>query len=469
MSPDIRDMLQGVAPEPSRPLDLGRVRGRAQRLRLGHGLMMSVGVVAAVGLVIGGARVLPTVFDGRSDANDIPIAGGSPENGGAEPENTMPLKQRVAVVALEALTEAGMRDPGGSSVDYKGTTSTEGEWISRFVRLDCEEAEPEKTCTVEDEALLVHIEIEGEEVQGGYGEVVASDGALHITDVTGNVTPEEREMLVGYSAALDGGPPTQVFDPVLVDKTPRNDSYTVHASIYWTGPIPSRLETECRIEVIDGSGKVIYEGPSFPARSPRKEVMRDSAIATGMPRDLEWSHVRFACQELREKEPIPEDERIRPPAGEEEVIATGTFPDDPSMGVNAGGEWRLLGSVNDRYWCVRMAMPGEDTPGQNSTCTPFDLKQEDAIGGSIGTLIERTDGEPPGFHFFWGLVRSDVHSVKLGETEARVIRPPGDIPEALFVAIIPVQDELTIRAFAQDGTELGHRSVKLAQPPPGGN
>lgn len=146
------------------------------------------------------------------------------------------------------------------------------------------------------------------------------------------------------------------------------------------------------------------------------------------------------------------------------MIGTGTFPDQPSMGVNAGREWKLFGSINDRYWCVRMAIPLHDDPGSNSICSPLELEQQDVIQGSMGTLIERTDGEPPSFNFLWGMVRNDVVRVKIGGIEARLIQSSDGIPASFFVGIIPAQEEVTIRGFAEDGTELGHRSIKLAHP-----
>lgn len=464
MSPDIRDMLQGAAPKPTHPLDLRRVQDRAKRIQMGGRMMMTVGVIAAAGLVATGARFLPQAFDSSGDTREIPVAGGDAESDNTGTGSTMSLKERAAVVALEAMTGAGLRTANDSTFDYQGTSRVEDGWVSKFGRLVCEGTEEEVTCTL-DAQVLVHLALEGDEVDGTYGEVTAAQGTLRITDVTGEVAPNEREALVGYTAPVDGGPPQEIFEPLVVDHVTGGNEPSVHAALYWTGPIPSDLESECRLEVLDRAGMVIYEGRSLTFQAPRSEAARDGAITTGFPRNLEWSDVRFACQEWRNEGSIEfEVEPIRPPAGDEEVIGTGTFPDQPSMGVNAGREWKLFGSINDRYWCVRMATPLHDDPGSNSTCAPFELEQQDVIQGSMGTLIERADGEPPSFNFLWGMVRTDVVRVEVGGVEARLIEPPDGFPASFFVAIFPVQKETTIRGFAEDGTELGHRSIRLTQP-----
>ena len=261
MSPDITTELNRVAPDPSRPIDLHWVEARASRLRRTRVALTAIGVLAFIGLSVGGALA---VMEGHPDQPLPPVDIGPGD-----------VKDyQVATFALQVLTENGLHDPtvapgdGPGPHDYRGIQRMSDDyWKVYFDGEDCAEGTSEEECNQKRDRNILDVVLEGSE--------------LRILEADEGFGPGAA-LLEGTSGSVPSGPQTVTYEPVLLESDPDYPNWTVlKASAYWNGPIPSSFEQSCRVRVESEVGDVLYEH-SITARAPSVEGARDSVLTMNL-------------------------------------------------------------------------------------------------------------------------------------------------------------------------------------------
>lgn len=193
------------------------------------------------------------------------------------PVVVVPPAQRAGTVAIAALTQAGLRDPTGST-DYGGVELKDEGWVSHF----CFSPTASGMCTPDLADGFLRVVLEGEE--------------MVVADVTGAFTSEERARLVGYREPLQPPHVEEVFGPVSIQPSPEGLDFL--ASVYWTGPIPARMSATCHVELTDEEGSVVYRSPEHPATAPKVEGARDGVFGSiGISEDINPVDGRVVCGE----------------------------------------------------------------------------------------------------------------------------------------------------------------------------
>ncbi len=214
-----------------------------------------------------------------TEPTSTPSATGEAIGDEADPAQAIvvPPAQRAGTVAIAAMTQAGLRDPTGST-DYGGVELKGDGWVAHF----CFSPTTTGVCTPNLADGFVRLVLDGE------GMVVA--------DVTGGFTSEERARLVGYREPLQPPRLEEVFGPVSIRPSPEGLDFL--ASVYWTGPIPSRSSATCHVELTDEEGRVVYRSPEHPATAPKVEGARDAVFGSiGITEDIDPVDGRVVCGE----------------------------------------------------------------------------------------------------------------------------------------------------------------------------
>lgn len=209
----------------------------------------------------------------------VGIAG---EPGPRANENSEIEHSRMATFAVRALGDAGLVDPAGPFADYRRITGPEnGVWTVEFESSECTVTPESEKCEVTG-TLTLEIEQRGED--------------LAVRDVHGQVTPEQERRLENYrEAARPEGAQFAFAEIQLVDGV--DESLELKTTATWTGPIPApQTHFECRAELLNSSGEVVYRGPDVELRPPSEEEQRSGAIYTFGTPGIEPSAVQEASE-----------------------------------------------------------------------------------------------------------------------------------------------------------------------------
>jgi hypothetical protein len=232
-------------------------RGRRRRVRgrIGSGIVLTA--LAASGFVGVG-----TVLDGSDSAG---TSGGAVPAAGSGVENS-----RVATFAVRALAQAGLANPVGDFNDYRSAERADDGWVVSLETVRCDPS----TCTDHPDG-------------DGSLEVRLDRGALQIVSVTGPYTDEQREELLAYREEPNEERFGLLFvSPKLVEGA--DEGISVITSPLWTGPLGAAESSavECRVELYDESGALVYSGDWRPQPAPNEEEMRSGSITIfGVPRE----------------------------------------------------------------------------------------------------------------------------------------------------------------------------------------
>lgn len=422
--PDLRSEIRSRRPS-------GRLPG-PDRSRLGPAV---AGVIlAAAGLVLAGRAFL-------GEPGDSPArAGGSLAS----------AEERIATVAIAALTEAGLHDPSGSYYDYGGVRREEDGWVADF----CAPSGVKEECVSESADSFLKIVPEGDDLL-----VVGAFGAF---------TDDQSNGLLGHREPAEPPPARWIYGPFAVVDSDESEGRALSAPRYWTGAIPTNVGALCRIQVLDGQGQVAYRSRETLALPPESERSRDGNLLAEIPDDVQASDGRVVCGESLPVQPLPE--------GPRHVLASGTL----NRGEHRGEEWRLVvwrgENVDDprvlEVW--RLNVEGADV-----YCSGFDVApltswsfgQRVAPGGcspiqELGeheAIGSRTSGPVAGegTHLATGEVSTDVASLELrltgGEViEADLLEPPPElgIPRRFFVEFLPLRARGEMVALDDEGEVL---------------
>ncbi len=390
-------------------------------------------------------------------------------------DGRMTLKQRAAVVALEALKEAGMLDPTDAYPDYKGVVEDGDGWKASFDTYDCIQRSDTRECRYIS-TFEISLSIRGTVVTGPYGDVLESgDGLIEVVAVTGDITEDQRSRIVGYTSPVKGGKPEYVYLPVVSDTPGSGGSYMVTAVLYWSGPIPADLRSSCHVEAVDRNGKVVFEGRDLDFTTPSTEAARDGAsrhalafdsLRTYIPAEAQGAELRFPCGKWT---PVQHYEM---PDGPREAMAEGTFPEDERWGVYAGLTWRIEAAKNDQFECAYLTTPespeGED---HGSMCYPPGNQNKYVIGGSTHTPVVNSDGATT-HAFIFGDADSSVALVRFELPEGDVVKVvPVTFPTGyqstvrFYFALLPISEAAFASGFDRDGNDLGGRKFCFGSRP----
>lgn len=230
-------------------------RGRRRRFRERAAMGAVLTVIAAAGFV-GASRAL----DDRPNPGPAAASGMAVQN---EVENS-----RVATFAVRALVQAGLADPTGDFNDYQSAQRVEGGWLVTLETLQCDPS----SCS---------------DHPDGHGslEVALDRGTLQIVEANGPYTDAQRQELLSYREEPNDERFGLQFVSAKVVESP-DEGVSVIASPLWRGPLDGSApaDVECRVELYDAAGSVVYQGEWRPQPPPPVEALRSGSISIfGIP------------------------------------------------------------------------------------------------------------------------------------------------------------------------------------------
>jgi hypothetical protein len=173
-----------------------------------------------------------------------------------------PEAPRVATFAVRAVARAGLLDPTGTFNDYDRVERIGGAaWDVSFATSICRS---DASCDPHPEGNVnLRVEIER--------------GNLVVTGVGGPLSPDARERLLSYAEQPTPEGFGLEFPTVEIESIP-DEGLSVVASPLWRGTLGAPAGVvECRVELYDENGDVVYEGPTREQPVPESESMRAGA------------------------------------------------------------------------------------------------------------------------------------------------------------------------------------------------
>lgn len=292
MGSDHRTRLSDLARRPSRELDMAEVERRGRRGRTIAVASRSL-LAAALVTVVAIFLVSEPFADGTTQLR--PGQGTRPGDDAAPPTRRGPqgevfekLDEQVQaeIFAFRALAALELMDPYGKrSYNWtyeEDTTRTDAGWRVGFAASDCEPRDKSHTCTGlsgEDPEL-------GNALTDTFVIVALEDGYWKVVDVEGNMLPEERERVIGYTLPQEQEPSHWDFAAVGMWERAFGPAMTP----IWVGPYPTVASgSVCDLHWLDAEGNAtgapssFYQGP--PARPfDRGGWVRGGGLG-GTPRD----------------------------------------------------------------------------------------------------------------------------------------------------------------------------------------
>ena len=280
MSDELKRVFESVTDsiEVPTPDVAGVVKAGRRRIRL-NGLVL---VLLVLGLGLGGSYLIGSL-PGPGSAESTRVSGGietSNQNSTQEGISSITPAEvtdsRVASFAVRALAHAGLLDPLGHFNDYQGVEKSVDGWSVTFDTYLCKPS----TCSSHPEGDNTRMTVE------------LRDGALHASDLLGPGGADARSKLQQYSEQ-PGDEQVAVEFPFLNVAGPLeapDEGISVYTSPLWTGSIPTEKGSgvECRIEVLNQDGSVVFERSLGVEELPSHEADRSGSIKiVGIPGSLE--------------------------------------------------------------------------------------------------------------------------------------------------------------------------------------
>jgi hypothetical protein len=160
---------------------------------------------------------------------------------------------RAATVSIRALAQAGMLDRNRRYLLYEGIKEIDGGW--------------EVTLSAGNFTLVIE----------------RSEGRLIVAEAEGFADfPDEERSILGYSEPAEPEPPGHEFYDLALtaqsDIKDRPDGPIFEASFFWRGPIPSKLQSTCRVEIVDENDELVHQGEEFVLDAPQIESSRGGGL-----------------------------------------------------------------------------------------------------------------------------------------------------------------------------------------------
>ncbi|HEV2754384.1 MAG TPA: hypothetical protein VG318_01230 [Actinomycetota bacterium] len=242
-----------------------------RRARRRVALTALVGALACVALTVTGVKV---------------VAAGLGDDGGraVQPAHDddvhkpvvreeIPEEFRAEIFAFRALAATGLMDPLSSRTynwTYDDDTAFEdGRWSVGFAASDCAPKGSGQTCTG----------LSGEDPELGNARtdtfvvVALEDGTWRVVAVEGNMLPEERERLIGFS--LPDRRERSHWDFASTALLRMGGEASADLTPIWVGPYPTRAPgSVCELQLVDGEGEPVGRPEVFYQEPPDREFER---------------------------------------------------------------------------------------------------------------------------------------------------------------------------------------------------
>lgn len=288
MESDPGTRLSDLARRPSRELDMAEVERRGRRGRLVAVASRSLLIVAVTVAVATSAGSQP--FGGTSP--DVrPGEGTGVTDDAAPPTRLGPdgevfelvsEQTQAEIFAFRALAATELMDPYGRRT-YNWTSGedtapvSEG-WRVGFAASDCAPRGNSQTCTGLDPPLDRDDPELDDPVADTFIIVSLDAGEWTVTDVEGNMLPEERNRIIGYSLPQKEEPSHWDFASVGLMEEP----WGLAMSPIWVGPFPTVAPgSVCEVQAIDSDGNPVGEATSFFQGPPAQEYERAGGVRGG--------------------------------------------------------------------------------------------------------------------------------------------------------------------------------------------
>jgi hypothetical protein len=263
-----------------RGITLGRVRKTSY-------LIAGVAVGAALAAVVPVASRLATA--------ERAIQPGAPgrvaPQGVAAPSMELTARDRAGLAAIDAvhmaldIPRADLRYPYYSGV-REGASGT---WDASFHLMSCSGFED---CEGAGDLITIRVEVDGT--------------AARVSSITGAVSQEERDALLGYRSSDAAGERRFHISSSWLREDGEGGGVAV-GSYAWQGAIPTYgYLYRCSAKVFDASGKILYEGTEHPVPlpAPDQEELRSGLVGIPVPLHDEATTTEVTCNQ-EESVPVP--------------------------------------------------------------------------------------------------------------------------------------------------------------------
>lgn len=445
--------------EEVRDPDLNWVVARGRRLRTLRRAAVGVGTAAVI--AAGSVAVLALPTDGPLPA---PVVGDEtpPVDDGGMVED-MTEQERAEVFAFRALAHTGLMQPYAPRTYLwtyaDDTTQTYQGWRVGFAASDCEPRDGSFTCR----GLSGEDPEDGNAVTDNFVMVRDAGDRWVVAGIDGNMLPEERERILGYSLPKQEEP--SHWDFAAVGIWPQdNGEYMISMIPIWVGPYPTSAPgSMCETFIVLASGEVrSVPNGRFYEDAPNRPFERGGWIrGTGFVSDEEVERAEVHCHQT----PPPEESfsprpRLEPPKGPRQLIANGTF-EGPEWGGLEGDGWWLYGWQLEGFRC--WAFNVTDPDGRGGSCTPLRelMVGTEYIGASMG--IPARDGAQRSI--LAGELHEEVAYIEIELSNERTYRVNAIVPDPslgidahYFVAFVEPSESYSVTAYAEDGSVLQRRN-----------
>ncbi|MGH2808251.1 MAG: hypothetical protein ACRDKT_13360 [Actinomycetota bacterium] len=265
MHDDIARHLKDSIHPTNDAIDLAWVVSRGRSLRLRRRLAFATAAVVLVSVLgVGSAAILPLERDGSIDVAPPPRPGPDPQPRRAIVES-IDDETQAEIFAFRALAETGVMQPYGEhtyTFTYRDDAIHEdGVWRVGFAAADCAPRGSSQTCRG----------LSGDDPRGNpgtdvYAVVAREDKTWTVVGLEGNVLPEHRDAVVGYSLRQHREASHWEFPAVGI--APGLDGTHVAMWALWVGPFPTEAPgSACELRTYDSDGslvekrRLIYQEP----------------------------------------------------------------------------------------------------------------------------------------------------------------------------------------------------------------
>jgi hypothetical protein len=181
----------------------------------------------------------------------------------------IPEKRRAEIFAFRALAATGLMDPLSartySWLYAPDAIREDGQWRVGFAASDCAPRPTVLTCRL----LSGKDPDRDSEVLDTFLIVALEDGTWRVADVQGNMLPEERDRIIGFSLADLPEPshwefPATAVGPVASDGTGWLSMWPI-----WVGPYPTDAPgSVCEVQLVDANGAPVGKPSIFYQEPP---------------------------------------------------------------------------------------------------------------------------------------------------------------------------------------------------------
>jgi hypothetical protein len=204
-------------------------------------------------------------------------------------------QEQAEIFAFRALATTELMGPFSKrsyNWTYEDDTSrTEHGWRIGFAASDCEPRDGVITCrglSGEDPEL-------GNALTDTYATVVLDNHVWRVVDVEGNMLPEERERVIGFTQQQHGEPSHWEFPAAGVWSMGQESMVSMFA--LWVGPYPtSGPGSVCMVKIMDTDGDIVGQPSVFYQEPPNRPFERGGWVR-GTGAQAEAADVSVDCRQ----------------------------------------------------------------------------------------------------------------------------------------------------------------------------